>query len=200
MGEEERRKLRSAAWAIEKERGKGEWVRGAIVSFSGLQVLCSYLSCSVETNMQGHVCVAHLFGNAGALSAVYHLPSTIHRMAKTSPEQSARRAGLVYVSDDEAGIRRIGRGKGFSYHLPDDTLVEGDRRDEIEQLAIPPAWSEVWICTDPQGHLQATGARRERPQAVPLPPRLGRPPQPLEVRPDGAIRRSASGPPGSRRE
>ena len=56
------------------------------------------------------------------------------------------------------GIRRVRRGRGFSY-LDDD----GERVDEpealarIAELAIPPAWQDVWICPDPRGHLQATG-------------------------------------------
>jgi len=56
------------------------------------------------------------------------------------------------------GIRRRRRGRGFSYY--DD---EGNRIDDpevlqrIAELAIPPAWGEVWICPYPQGHLQATG-------------------------------------------
>lgn len=55
------------------------------------------------------------------------------------------------------GIRRIGRGKGFSY-----LTAEGERPDEetltrIKDLVIPPAWKEVWICPHPNGHIQAVG-------------------------------------------
>lgn len=77
--------------------------------------------------------------------------------ALPSPEASARRAGLRYVTDDAPGISRVRRGKGFSYHQPDGTLIEGEERERIAALAIPPAWSEVWICPHPDGHLQATG-------------------------------------------
>ncbi|MDX1418655.1 MAG: hypothetical protein R3181_01705 [Rubricoccaceae bacterium] len=79
----------------------------------------------------------------------------------SDPEQSAREAGLVYVSDAAPGVRRVRRGRGFSYHAPDGALVTGEERDRIEALAIPPAWEDVWICPDPDGHLQATG-RDER--------------------------------------
>jgi DNA topoisomerase-1 len=74
------------------------------------------------------------------------------------PVESARAAGLRYVSDQSPGIRRKRVGKAFSY------LDSGGRpiRDaqiirRIKSLAIPPAWTDVWICPDPRGHLQATG-------------------------------------------
>lgn len=74
------------------------------------------------------------------------------------PVESAQSAGLRYVSDAEKGIRRIKRGKGFSYVGPDGERI-GDQRtlDRIAALAIPPAWTDVWICLSPRGHLQATG-------------------------------------------
>ncbi|HEX2027081.1 MAG TPA: hypothetical protein VHF25_03690 [Nitriliruptorales bacterium] len=74
------------------------------------------------------------------------------------PVASAEIAGLVYVSDDQPGITRRRRGRGFSYHHPDGVLVRDQvRRERIEELAIPPAWTDVWICRDPHGHIQATG-------------------------------------------
>jgi DNA topoisomerase I len=56
------------------------------------------------------------------------------------------------------GISRRRRGRGFEYRGPDGARIE-DREvlERIAELAIPPAWREVWICMDPQGHLQATG-------------------------------------------
>jgi DNA topoisomerase-1 len=67
-------------------------------------------------------------------------------------------AGLRYVSDESPGNRRVRRGRGFSYHRPNgDLITEGRVIDRISALAIPPAWTDVWICTDPRGHLQATG-------------------------------------------
>lgn len=67
-------------------------------------------------------------------------------------------AGLVYASDDEPGIRRVRKGKGFTYFFPDGKRVT-DRTtlDRIHALVIPPAWKEVWISTRARGHLQATG-------------------------------------------
>ena len=57
--------------------------------------------------------------------------------------------------------------------------------ERIRELAIPPAWEDVWICPYPMGHIQATGHGRRRPQAVPLPRPLARAPRPREVRVDG---------------
>lgn len=56
------------------------------------------------------------------------------------------------------GIRRKGAGKGFSYVEADGTRID-DREviGRIRSLAIPPAWRDVWICSDPNGHIQATG-------------------------------------------
>lgn len=71
---------------------------------------------------------------------------------------SARAAGLHYVGDDEPGISRRRRGKGFSYLKPDGARVTDQReRERLNALAIPPAYREVWICTSPEGHIQATG-------------------------------------------
>ncbi len=65
-------------------------------------------------------------------------------------------AGLRYVSDQTPGIKRSVRGRGFTYTSLGRTVDDSTRR-RIEALAIPPAWSDVWICADPKGHLQATG-------------------------------------------
>jgi DNA topoisomerase I len=71
---------------------------------------------------------------------------------------SARTAGLRYTADSVPGIRRVRRGSSFQYFGPDQKRVrhEADLR-RIRSLVIPPAWTDVWICTDPRGHLQATG-------------------------------------------
>jgi DNA topoisomerase I len=67
-------------------------------------------------------------------------------------------SGLVYVSDDRPGIRRIRKGDGFVYRRPDGKPLRDDADlERIRKLAIPPAYEEVWICTNPRGHLQATG-------------------------------------------
>jgi DNA topoisomerase-1 len=74
-------------------------------------------------------------------------------------------AGLVYVSDADPGIRRLRKGEAFAYIKSDDRpLVAAAELARIARLAIPPAYEEVWICTNPRGHLQATGrdARRRK--------------------------------------
>lgn len=65
---------------------------------------------------------------------------------------------LVYTSDQMPGYRRLRRGKGFSFLLPDGgRLQDKEERRRILSLAIPPAYEDVWICTLKNGHLQATG-------------------------------------------
>lgn len=74
------------------------------------------------------------------------------------PEDAARSAGLLYVSDDQPGITRRRSGKGFSYRDPKGrTITDRAERARLAKLAIPPAYTEVWICPDPRGHIQATG-------------------------------------------
>jgi DNA topoisomerase-1 len=71
---------------------------------------------------------------------------------------AARAADLRYVSDEEPGVRRVRSGKGFRYVGPDGQPVrDPDTLRRIRSLALPPAWRDVWICTRPDGHLQATG-------------------------------------------
>jgi DNA topoisomerase-1 len=70
---------------------------------------------------------------------------------------SAELAGLVYVEGVEPGISRRRRGKSFRYLSPNGKLVSQAESERIAALAIPPAWREVWIGTDPDGHLLATG-------------------------------------------
>ena len=72
--------------------------------------------------------------------------------------RSARNSGLTYVSDIDPGIRRRRRGKGFCYLAPSNRILRNKavlRR--IASLAVPPAYEDVWICTNPRGHIQATG-------------------------------------------
>jgi DNA topoisomerase-1 len=65
---------------------------------------------------------------------------------------------LVHSSDEEPGIRRRRAGKGFKYLDPSGSPVTATGTIErINALAIPPAWTDVWICTRPNGHVQATG-------------------------------------------
>lgn len=71
--------------------------------------------------------------------------------------RSARAASLVYVNDQQRGITRIKKGKGFAYLLDEQAIRDKDIIRRIRQLAIPPAWTKVWICTKENGHIQATG-------------------------------------------
>jgi DNA topoisomerase-1 len=74
------------------------------------------------------------------------------------PQESAEEAGLVYVSDQTPGIRRRRAGKGFSYIGPDGKRITDEKQlGWFKRLAIPPAWTDVWICPNRRGHLQATG-------------------------------------------
>jgi DNA topoisomerase-1 len=76
----------------------------------------------------------------------------------SDPVQSAKEAGLRYVTDAKPGIRRKRQGKGFRYIGPDSAPIrDHETLARIKSLVIPPAWTDVWICADPRGHLQATG-------------------------------------------
>src|SRR3954469_18050574 len=71
---------------------------------------------------------------------------------------AARAVGLRYVNDDEPGITRRKSGKGFSYRGRDGaTINDAETLRRIRALAVPPAWTDVWICANPRGHIQATG-------------------------------------------
>lgn len=71
------------------------------------------------------------------------------------PESRVR---LIFTSDQSPGYRRIRRGRGFRYLDPDGNPLQ-DKREirRITSLAVPPAYEDVWICPNPNGHLQATG-------------------------------------------
>ena len=71
--------------------------------------------------------------------------------------QAAAKAGLRYVTDAFRGITRKRVGGGWAYYLPNSRLVvDKSIRKRLNALAIPPAWTDVWICPDPDGHIQAT--------------------------------------------
>jgi DNA topoisomerase-1 len=78
---------------------------------------------------------------------------------EVDPVTSAEIAALRHVDDERLpGIRRKGRAAHFSYVDPHGRRVESSQTiARIKALAIPPAWTDVWICPDPNGHLQATG-------------------------------------------
>lgn len=74
------------------------------------------------------------------------------------PIEAAKSAGLHYTSDTRPGIRRKRAGKGFTYTDADGQAVRDKTSlQRIRRLAIPPAWTAVWISPDPLGHIQATG-------------------------------------------
>ena len=67
------------------------------------------------------------------------------------------------------GIRRVRRGRGFSYvdDSTGDPIADVETLERIRELAIPPAWQDVWICPWPNGHIQAVGtdARGRKPKS-----------------------------------
>jgi DNA topoisomerase I len=89
----------------------------------------------------------------------------VHRMrrprgSRTVPggAESARSVGLRHVSDCEPGIRRVMGPLGFRFIGPDGrTIRQAAELKRIRALAVPPAWTDVWICRDSRGHIQATG-------------------------------------------
>jgi DNA topoisomerase-1 len=83
---------------------------------------------------------------------------TIDATLHPAPADMASAANLIYVGSEHPGYQRVRRGKGFAYRNGDGAFVrEASLLDRVQSLAIPPAWSEVWICSDPDGHIQATG-------------------------------------------
>ncbi|MDX6634590.1 MAG: topoisomerase [Solirubrobacterales bacterium] len=76
-----------------------------------------------------------------------------------SPTAAPARRGRLRRADCAGpGIRRIRRGRGFSYEDGSgEKIADEETLERIRQLAVPPAWKEVWICPDPFGHIQATG-------------------------------------------
>ena len=80
------------------------------------------------------------------------------QLPNTDPPAAAKAAGLRYVHDDRPGIAREPAGDGFRYRDAKGEPVDDEATlKRIKSLAIPPAWTEVWICPQANGHLQATG-------------------------------------------
>ncbi|HWA12149.1 MAG TPA: DNA topoisomerase IB [Burkholderiales bacterium] len=76
---------------------------------------------------------------------------------KVEHRKAASRAGLNYVTDGIPGITRRRAGKGWIFFRPGGArITDPGQRKRINMLAIPPAWTDVWICPDPRGHIQAT--------------------------------------------
>lgn len=69
----------------------------------------------------------------------------------------AKLVGLDYVGDGAPGLTRIRHGKGFSYRDSDNKAVSAAIKKRLNELVIPPAWQEVWICPSDKGHILATG-------------------------------------------
>src|SRR4029453_12303951 len=71
--------------------------------------------------------------------------------------EAAEEAGLRYVNDERPGYSRRAKGKEFEYLDTEEKPIRDERLLRIKRLAIPPAWTEVWICPSANGHIQATG-------------------------------------------
>ena len=81
------------------------------------------------------------------------------------PVEAAEEAGLRYVSDDQPGYTRRKKGDDFEYFDTDGKPIRDEQRLlRIKRIGIPPAYTDVWICPSPNGHIQATGrdARRRK--------------------------------------
>ena len=92
-------------------------------------------------------------------AAIQRERSVVSATTSLPPPDSAKVAGLRYVCDQRTpGIRRIGRNNRFRYvDANGRSISDSSVLQRIKSLAIPPAWTDVWICSDPLGHLQATG-------------------------------------------
>ncbi len=85
-------------------------------------------------------------------------PTSTAKISDREARQSARDAGLRYRLDAGPGISRKRQGKDFRYFLPNHKPLTGDGElRRVRSLAVPPAWTDVWISPDSQSHLQATG-------------------------------------------
>jgi DNA topoisomerase-1 len=97
-------------------------------------------------------------GKAGTQRAARRSSAVSAAAPASAGAEPAVPSGLLYVGDDRPGIRRIRKGDGFVYRRPDGKpLRDPADLERIRKLAIPPAYEDVWICTNPRGHLQATG-------------------------------------------
>ena len=106
------------------------------------------------------------------------------------PRDAAETAGLTYVSDEAPGIRRRKSGKGFTYTEAGRRASRPTRRrwSASASLAIPPAWTDVWICAEGQRPYPGDRPRRQGPQAVPLPSGFPRGAREHEVRAHARLR------------
>jgi DNA topoisomerase-1 len=87
-----------------------------------------------------------------------HIDPTKLAAAPLDPEAAAKAAGLHYVDDSVPGFTRKKVGTGFGYRDPNGKIIrDPDVIKRIRSIGIPPAYTDVWICPDPRGHIQATG-------------------------------------------
>jgi len=75
-------------------------------------------------------------------------------------EDRATQAGLIYIQEFTSGLTRRKHGKGFRYFDADGNLLKCPiTKKRVVELVIPPAWTDVWICTDDNGHVLGEGER-----------------------------------------
>ena len=118
-------------------------VRPELRSVRGLLEPSSHRKVHLDARWKGHSLLVESSDTAQAV---------------VDPRDAAESAGLRYVSDDRPGIRRKKAGSGFTYTAATGSrLTERDALKRIKALAIPPAWTDVWICPFADGHIQATG-------------------------------------------
>lgn len=91
--------------------------------------------------------------HTATISRTHHLSGIL----SADPVKSAAAASLTYITANGSGIRRVKKGTGFRYLKNTQTVTDPDTLSRIKSLVIPPAWQDVWICENPNGHLQCTG-------------------------------------------
>jgi DNA topoisomerase I len=104
--------------------------------------------------------VAFIFpvtGKSTYVKETVRLSHRQHLLLDKDHEKAAKAAKLIYVSDQQPGIQRIKKGKGFAYTYKGRPFTNTKELERIRKLAIPPSWSSVWISHAPAGHIQATG-------------------------------------------
>jgi DNA topoisomerase-1 len=100
------------------------------------------------------VAVAAVPGSSSSVSSL----GAVDTCSAADPIETAKAAGLRYVSDTQPGIRRRRVGKHFSYIGLDGKPIRDPKElERIKKIGVPPAWKDVWICPNPNGHIQATG-------------------------------------------
>jgi len=114
---------------------------------------------------EGPACRTAATAIACEFSSVQVVGKKLKAESAADPVEAAEQAGLRYVSDDRAGYTREPNGKQFKYSDTEGKPIRDEERLlRIKRLAIPPAWTDVWICPSSNGHIQATGrdARRRK--------------------------------------